>query len=67
MHTWHDVDAGYAVLLENGNLLALSRAEEKNPRFHGPGVSGGLLQERDWDGERGLDVSHQRRAAAGAS
>ena len=50
VHTWHTANAGYAVLLENGNLLALGSPHEKNPRFHGPGVSGGLLQELDWDG-----------------
>ena len=50
VHTWHDADSGYSVLLENGHLLGLAYAPEKNPRFHGPGVSGGLLRELDWDG-----------------
>ena len=49
VHEWNTTNAGYAVLLENGNLLALGAPPEKNPRFHGPGVRGGLLQELDWD------------------
>lgn len=50
VHEWRTARAGYVVLLDGGNLLALGSPPEKNPRFHGPGVSGGLLQELDWDG-----------------
>jgi len=50
VHTWPDADAGYAVLLDDGNVVALAKAPQKNPRFHGPGVTGGYLVELDWDG-----------------
>lgn len=51
VHAWQTADASYAVLLESGHLLTLGAPGEKNPRFHGPGVGGGLLQELDWDGD----------------
>ena len=50
VHEWRTVNAGYGVLLESGNLLTLGSPPEGNPRFRGPGVNGGLLQELDWDG-----------------
>jgi hypothetical protein len=38
------------ILLDNGNLLCLGFSFDDNPRFKGPGIGGGLIQEIDWDG-----------------
>ncbi len=48
VHEWPEAHS-HGVLLENGNLLASGSAPDKNPRFHGPGVGGGVIKELDWD------------------
>ncbi len=51
VHRW-EADcptSGSMILLKNGNLLRLG-PRERSPRFHGPGVGGGRLEEIDWDG-----------------
>jgi hypothetical protein len=51
VHTWKTQHApgGGTYLLENGNLLR-SANQEGNPRFHGGGI-GGRIVELDWAGE----------------
>lgn len=53
VHRWETgtpIEAGH--LLDDGKLLCWGIASvEKNPRFQGPGVDGGLVQLVDWDGK----------------
>lgn len=52
VHRWDTdgMNGGSIYLLDNGNLLCLCFGKE-NPRFTGPGVTCGLMQEVNWDGD----------------
>ena len=50
VHRWETEIQGARVhLFDDGNLLRLG-SHDDHPRFQGPGVEGGLIQELDWDG-----------------
>jgi len=51
VHTWDPpMRTMCAILLDDGNLLRWGVLEDDERRFQGPGVTGGIVETIDWDG-----------------